>query len=142
PVVVLGHALWQTQYGGRRDIIDSTIQIGPTLYTIIGVAPKGFVGLWPDKPPAAFIPISSYATSLPMRLGPKTSWWTTYSWTWAAVIARRRPGVSIEQANADLSQAFLQSYEAQRVEQPGSPPTNVTHPHGVAASIIAQRGPN
>src|SRR5216110_2401196 len=45
-VAVLSYAFWQTRYGGRREALGSTLQIGPTVYTIIGVAPKGFVGLW------------------------------------------------------------------------------------------------
>src|SRR5688572_24868209 len=39
PVVVLSHAMWQSHYGGRRDALGSTVQIGPTVYTVIGVAP-------------------------------------------------------------------------------------------------------
>ena len=38
------------------------------------------------------------------------------------MIARRKPGVSIATANADLTQAMLKSYEAQLVEQPRSTP--------------------
>ena len=45
------------------------IQIGPTVYTIIGVSAPGFVGLWADKPPAAFIPITSYAAGAGIQLG-------------------------------------------------------------------------
>ena len=61
PVAVLSHGMWQTQYGGEADIIGSTLQIGPLVYTVIGVAPRGFVGLWDDRPPVAFIPITRYA---------------------------------------------------------------------------------
>src|SRR6185295_14469208 len=61
PVAVISHAMWEAQYGGRSDVLGSKIQIGPTVYTIIGVSAPGFVGLWDDRPPAAFIPITSYA---------------------------------------------------------------------------------
>ena len=60
PVVVLSHAFWQTQFGGRSDALGSTLRIGTLVYTIIGVAPAGFVGLSPSRPPVAYIPISSY----------------------------------------------------------------------------------
>lgn len=49
PVAVLSHSMWQTQYGGCRDVLGSTLQIGPTVYTIIGVSSPGFVGLWADR---------------------------------------------------------------------------------------------
>src|SRR5213082_4225739 len=49
PVAVLAFAFWQTRYGGRNDVLGSTLQIGPTVYTIVGVAPEGFFGLWPTQ---------------------------------------------------------------------------------------------
>ena len=60
-VAVLSYAAWQTMYGGIETVLDSTIQIGSLKYSIVGVAPPGFVGLWTDRPPVAFIPITSYA---------------------------------------------------------------------------------
>jgi predicted permease len=141
PVAVLSHAMWQTAYGARRDVLGSPIQIGPTIYTIIGVSAPGFVGLWPDRPPAAFVPITSYAAGTRFQASSVT-WWQTYSWGWMSVIAQRKPGVSIVAANADLANAMLQSYEAQRLEQPKLPPTNIARPTALAGSILYERGPN
>ena len=140
-VAVLSHSMWQVQYGGRRDVLGTKIQIGPTLYTVIGVAAPRFVGLWPEKPPAAFIPITSYAagTGFQPRKG---NWWTTYSWGWMSTMVRRKPGVTIAQANADLTNAFLQSYEAQRIEQTKTTPPALARPHGAVGSILVDRGPN
>ena len=140
PVAVISHSMWQAQYGGRSDVLGSKIQIGPTVYTIIGVSAPGFVGLWDDKPPAAFIPITSYAAGTGFR-PVKATWWTTYSWGWMSMLARRKPGVTIATANADLTQAMLKSYEAQRIEQPGSSPINLARPRAIAGSIVAERGP-
>jgi predicted permease len=142
PVVVLGHAMWQLQYGGRRDVLGTPIQIGPTVYTVIGVAAPGFVGLWDDKPPAAFIPLTSYAAGNGFKPRGNTSWWTTYSWGWMSTLVRRKPGVSVAAANADLTSALLRSIEAQRIEQPGTTPINLSRPRAMAGSILAERGPN
>ena len=60
PVAVISHAYWQTAFGERANAIGSTLQIGPDLYTIIGVAPKGFVGLWPERAPVAYIPLVQF----------------------------------------------------------------------------------
>jgi predicted permease len=141
PVVVLSHAMWQAQYAGRRDVLGSTVQIGPTLYTVIGVAPKGFVGLWADRPPAAFIPITSFAAGTGFRARTR-SWWETYSWGWMGMLVRRRPDVSIATANADLTQAYLKSWESQLVEQPTVTPAALARPHAIAGPILSQRGPN
>ena len=141
PVAVLSHAMWQVQYGGRRDVLGSPIQIGPTTFTVIGVSAPGFVGLWAHKPPAAFIPITNYAASAGFTAKGR-DWWTTYSWGWMSTIVRRKPGVTIDAANADLTNAFLQSLESQRVEQKGTPPNSVTRPHAKIGSILVDRGPN
>jgi predicted permease len=141
PVAVLSHAMWQTQYGGARDALGKSIQIGPTIYTIIGVAPKGFVGLNADRPPAAFIPLTAYAGSQGFK--PRTgNWWSTYSWGWMSPMVRRKPGVSIAQANADITQAFLKSLDAQRVEQKGTPSNQIMRPKASIGSILFERGPN
>ena len=140
-VAVLSHAMWQTQYGGRSDVLGSTLQVGPTLYTVIGVAPRGFVGLWTDRPPAAFIPITSYAagTGFKPRSG---NWWTTYSWGWMSTMVMRKPGVTIAAADADLTAAMLRSYEAQMIEQPRSTPASILRPRAIARSILTEAGPN
>jgi putative ABC transport system permease protein len=142
PVVVLSNAMWQTQYGERRDVLGSKLQIGPTIYTVIGVAPAGFVGLWPERPPAAFIPITNYAAGTGFSSRTGTDWWKTYSWGWMSVIARRKPGVTIAAANADLAGAALKSYAMQRIEQPGMTPIELAHPRSSAGSILSERGPN
>jgi putative ABC transport system permease protein len=141
PVTVISHAMWQTQYGSRRDVLGKTVRIGPILYSIVGVAPRGFVGLWSDRPPAAFIPITNYAAGTGF-VSKKKNWWETYSWGWMSMLVRRKPDVSIARANADLTQAYLKSYDAQLVEQPSSTPAKVLQPRAIAGSILSQRGPN
>jgi len=143
PVAVLSYGLWQTRYGGAPNVLGSSLQIGATTYDIIGVAPRGFVGLWPGSPPAAFIPIAAYAPEVSAgMLGRSDRWWTTYSFTWATVIAERRPNVSVAAANADLSRAYVRSYRAAMATIPGMQPLAVDRPRGLVASILSERGPN
>lgn len=134
PVAVLSHAAWQAQYGGRPDAIGSTVHIDAVVYTIIGVAPEGFVGLWPLRPPMAFIPVSTYAASV---LGAR--WQTTYSSSFGlSSIARRKAGVSVEAASADLSRALVQSY---RAEGRAADRIAALRPRAVAGSVLIERGP-
>ena len=138
-VAVLSHAMWRAHYGGRADVLGARLHIGPTQHTIIGVTPRGFVGLWEENPPAAFIPVTSYAAGTSFQ--GERSWWTTYGWSWHQVIARRKPTVSVEQANADLTNAFGASLENQRIEQPTMPPKEEIRARAVAGPIIFERGP-
>ena len=46
-----------TQFGARRDVLGTTLRIDAVAYTIIGVAPEGFVGLWPYRPPVGVRPV-------------------------------------------------------------------------------------
>ena len=140
PVAVLAHAFWQTQYGRRTDVLGSTLQIGPTVYTIIGVAPEGFFGLWATERPAAFVPITRYASADFNH--PNDSWWTTYHWQWADMLVQRKPGVSVAAATADLTTAYLKSYAAEEAADPGTTPAALARPRGIVASVLSERGPN
>jgi putative ABC transport system permease protein len=142
PVIVLSYGYWQTAYGGRRDVLGERIQVGATVYTIIGVAPRGFVGLWPGEPPAVFVPMSAYAAESVGRMLRSEEWWTTYHWIWAQMIAARKPDVSVATANADLTAAYIRSYEAQRATDRNLTPVAMARLHGIAASILTERGPN
>ena len=143
PVAVMSDAMWQSQYGGRRDVLGSKVQIGSVVYTIIGVSPPGFVGLWADQPPAFFIPLTTYgAATAKSNSFLKGSWWRAYSWGWMSMMVRRKPGVSIAKANADLTQALVKTYQVQIEQQPRSPPLAVVRPRAVVGSIIAERGPS
>src|SRR4029077_17953076 len=139
-VAVLAHAFWQTQYGGRKDVLGSTLQIGPTVYTIIGVAPEGFVGLWPVQRPVAFIPITAYGSSVAGSMD--RNWWLNYGWTWASMLVERKPRVSVLVAAADLTNAYVRSYAAQAAADPMTTPVALARPRGIVASVLSERGPN
>lgn len=46
-MVILSHALWQQRYGGDREVIGTTIQLGGVAAEIVGVMPLGFELLMP-----------------------------------------------------------------------------------------------
>ncbi|MEP6496087.1 MAG: ABC transporter permease [bacterium] len=142
PVTVLSYAFWERNFGRRADALGTKVQIGPTIYTVIGVAPEGFAGLWPDQPPAAFIPITAYAGTSGNVFSFKQSWWKTYNWGWMSMMVRRKSTVSIAAANADLTRADQISYRQQLVDNPHGTPPALAKPHAIAASILSERGPN
>ncbi len=142
-VVVLSYPFWQTQFGGRKDALGASLQIGSLIYTVIGVAPKGFAGLWPEQTPVAYVPITTIGTTTNFAIrGSGETWATTYHMIFSTTMVERKPGVTLEAANADLTQAFRRSYLAQLTASPRGTPIDLAKPRGVLASILSDRGPN
>ena len=86
-VVVLGYDVWQRSLGGRRDVVGSIVKLGSTPATVIGVMPDGFL-----------YPVNHRAWT-PLQL--RTSYGPLEG-SAIGVIGRLIPGVTLEQANAEL----------------------------------------
>jgi putative ABC transport system permease protein len=138
-VAVLGHAFWKAEFGGE-DVIGRTLQVGPVVATIIGVAPPGFVGATTGEPPAVFMPITAYAYALDQ--GDAQTFYTRYNWDWMSMMVRRKPGVTEAVASADLTSAFRQSRTAQRPLNPRLAPDTLARPHAIAGALKTAAGPD
>jgi putative ABC transport system permease protein len=137
-VLVLSYGFWQTQYGGRKDALGEKLNVGALEYTIIGVAPEGFTG-FDNTSVMGFVPIASAASTMGR---PKDPWYSTYHMTWFESFARRKPGVSLDVANADLTRAHQLSYQKQFDAEPkGATPPALTKPRGFLAPVLRARGP-
>src|SRR3954452_4878047 len=88
-IVVLSHGLWQSAFGGDAGVVGRTITLSGHGFQVVGVMPRTF-----------FFP------------GRDMQLWTLFGYTpqmiassrrphWLGVVARRRPGVSFEQARDD-----------------------------------------
>ncbi|MEP6731096.1 MAG: ABC transporter permease [bacterium] len=143
PVVVLGYAFWQMEFGGRN-VVGKSLRIGDGVFTIIGAAPKGFVGMTDDEGaararisgsmPAAFVPVTAFA-------GPRGGGIQNYGWIWLDMVVRRKLEVSIATANADLTSAFVQSRELERAQSPKFFSTSQSRPRAEAGPLLLARGP-
>lgn len=81
-VVILTHDLWQDRFGGREDILGQSISLGDGMFTVIGVAPKGFNGV--DLAPVdLFLPIHAYTT-----FEVSDRWVTHRGFYWIQILAR------------------------------------------------------
>jgi predicted permease len=137
-VAILSYGLWQTEYG-QRDVIGQSIQVGNASYTIIGVAPRRFVGVSEGDAPAVFIPVTAYGAND----GDGTdTFYRQYSWDWIGMIVRRKPGVSRDEATADLTNAFRLSWVASRVVHPGYAPLEQSRPQAIAGALKTAAGPS
>src|SRR5262249_44826189 len=135
----LGYAYWQSELGGAN-VVGRTLQVGPLLTTIVGVAPKGFVGVGEREAPAVFLPITTLAYGV--NQGDAQSFATRYNWDFTSMIVRRKPGVTEAAATADLTQAYIQSRNAQRSETPNLASVAVAHPRAMAGAVRVAGGPD
>ncbi len=138
-VAVLGYGFWTSEFGGR-DVIGQILQVGNVAATIIGVAPKGFSGLRDNDPPAVYLPITTYAGSSPNERN-RTTYYSRYNWGWMELMVRRKPGVTVEQASSDLTQAYLRSWYAEHEINP-LPPVEIAKPEAVAGAMKLGAGPD
>jgi predicted permease len=112
PVVVLNHRLWQRRFGGRTDIAGRTIRLNAVDFTIVGVAPSGFMGITALMGPDMWLP----SMMAPLVLPRGSTSLTDRSALSFSGAARLAPGVSLAQAQAQAStvaRALEQSYPGQ-----------------------------
>ena len=109
PIVVLGYGYWQTELGGDAAVLNQTVAVNGVTMTIVGVAPRGFLGTTLGTEPKIFAPLTMRS-----RLEPTyTKFDDRRSYQWY-LFARLKPGVTIAQAHAALDppyHAILDSVE-------------------------------
>jgi putative ABC transport system permease protein len=138
-VAVLSYAFWQSEFG-RRDVRGDKLQVGSVRATIIGVAPPGFSGVNDATPPVLYIPITTFAGST--GTNDSRTYFSKYQWGWMHVLVRRRPNVTVQQAEADASAAFRRSWLAGRRDDPSYPTLDVAKPHVAVSSVRPGSGPD
>ncbi|MEZ5289626.1 MAG: ABC transporter permease [Vicinamibacterales bacterium] len=96
PVVVLSHRAWQRRFGGRPDIVGSTLVLNERAFTVVGVAAERFIGPQPLVALDAFLPVTAQPGLVPAdRLEQRGSGWLTG-------LARLAPGASVATAQAGI----------------------------------------
>jgi predicted permease len=93
---MLSYSLWQSMFGSAKDIAGKTVRIDDHNYTIAGVMPKGFQFPLDNPAPALWLSLADDADG-------KTPKTVQRGFDTLGVIGRLKPGVTVEQAKADLS---------------------------------------
>ena len=100
PYVVLSYSLWKTRYASDPAIVGKPVEIARHPVTIIGVAPKSFIGAMPGLRQDAWLPLNPLGSS---------EWRMTHrDSTWLNVVGRLKPGVRRENATQDLETLMRQ----------------------------------
>jgi predicted permease len=97
PVAVISDGLWRADFQGDAAVLGRTLRVGSMTYAIIGVAPPSFRGTGLE-PVALWLPAAVVSPELvfPDAL-------TNAGNRWLTVLGRLAPGVTREQAEAELS---------------------------------------
>lgn len=100
-VVVLSDAIWRDRFGANPAILGHTIDLNGAPYTVIGVMPRGFDFPRANEMPDSFTFAKRPQIWVPLALdrGPMIPAEPSE----LAVIARLKPGVSLEQGQAELN---------------------------------------
>jgi putative ABC transport system permease protein len=110
PTAILGHDLWQQLYGGDREVVGKSLRIDGQSLTIIGVMPPVSIGEQ----------IGWRSLWVPLRTN--EAFQLNNAGRWVRASARLKPGVTLEQARAEMAmlmEGLKQAYPATHSREHG-----------------------
>jgi len=107
PVAVLSYRYWQRRFAGDLRVVGRKLAVNTYPLVIVGVAEKGFGGLFNGNEPDAFIPLTMYPVTTPTV----ARVWNTAQMYWLSTVARLKPGISIQQAQAGMQVLWSQAVQ-------------------------------
>jgi predicted permease len=99
PVVVVSDGFWNRRMGGEPGVVGRTVTLNGLPFTIVGVTPPGFRGINIMGGPEVWVPMAMHQRVL---LGFMAENYDDRRALIFDVVARLKPGVTIEQALADV----------------------------------------
>jgi predicted permease len=108
---VISYDYWQRRFGGRSDVLGTTMTIRAGVFSVVGVAPPAFFGETVGQRPDVWVPLTLQPVVLPGRRwlhenpgGDKVMW--------LHVFGRLKPGVRLETAQSAANLRFQQGLAA------------------------------
>ena len=129
PVAILSYGNWQSNFGGEASVLGRRILVNDSPVTIVGVAAPEFFGLQPGSSVDLYFPLGMQPQIEPRIADParpgKSVFTQTDLW-WIQLMGRLKPGVTAEQARANLDviyrPAVLQGLRPEAGRGPLVPP--------------------
>jgi predicted permease len=109
-VTVLGYDYWENHLGRDPAVLNTTIVVNGHSMTVVGVSERGFKGTTLGSTPDVFVPIA-----MRTEMNPWFDGFEQRREYWAYAFARLAPGVTVEQAHAEMNtlyQGILAEVEA------------------------------
>ncbi len=96
--VVLGYGFWKDALGGDPAVIGSQMKLNNTIVTVVGIASSQFYGVSPGGETKLYLPFQFITVIEGVdRINAPDSY------SWCSVIGRLKPGVSDDEAQAELA---------------------------------------
>ncbi|HEU0178227.1 MAG TPA: ABC transporter permease [Blastocatellia bacterium] len=105
-VAVISHKLWQTRFGGDPATVGRSVKINGHPFIIVGVAPEKYTGLLRGFAADWWIPAMMIGQAVP-----GTEHLTKRDNRGFLVMGRLKPGVTLQQAQADFNSIAAQLYK-------------------------------
>ncbi|HEU0004594.1 MAG TPA: ABC transporter permease, partial [Terriglobia bacterium] len=114
PVAVISYSFWQRRFGADPQIVGKRISLNGYPFTVIGVSSLGFQGVQVGVAPDVRIPIMMTRQVLVDVENVFENRWSA----WLAVMARLKPGVSLQQAQTAADTVFqaVRAPEVSRIQ--------------------------
>jgi putative ABC transport system permease protein len=94
PVAIITYGLWQRRFGGDPRLLDSAISLDGQPFTVVGILPRDFAPQILPRPGELSVWTPKAIRDYEHRIR-GSAWWN--------VVARLKPGVSIEAARAEMA---------------------------------------
>ena len=98
PVVVLSYRYWQSRFAADPSILGKTALINGHPVTVVGVAPRGFLGITPLVDTEAYLPLGMFS----VERGVSSDFMVDARVRNTIVFARMKPGEKVEQVQPAL----------------------------------------
>jgi len=108
PVAVLSYGYWQDRLGARNDVLNQPLRVNGQVFTVVGVAQKGFLGLTLGDEPDVYVPLVFKPAMTPGWNG--TDRWNDY---YLYLFARLQPGTTAPAAESALNGVYSGLMETQ-----------------------------
>jgi predicted permease len=109
PVAVISYGYWKNRFALDAGILSHRLLVGKTSYEIIGVAQPEFSGETVGFAPDAWIPLTMQSDA-GLLASPKE---VRNKYMWLQLVARLKPGVTLEQAKASINLTLQQMLESE-----------------------------
>ncbi|HEX8766245.1 MAG TPA: ABC transporter permease, partial [Candidatus Acidoferrum sp.] len=124
PVAVISGSYWQRRFGGAANVVGQGITLNGAHFTIVGVGPRKFTGVWMEQPVDVWAPLMMqsdvrYAQHYSASNGNDAQPWIPQEGIrWLDIILRAKPEAETTMATASVNSVY-QQWVARKAETIG-----------------------